>query len=835
MLKFMFLLHRKGTWSFLISVLLLGCLFGSIPFAYHSLNSSKVALSESISTYSRGSYDILVRHPEARTDIEQKKGIVEENYLTGGQGGISLAQYKKVIDIPDVEVAAPVAILGFYTNDSGGIKLELPDMKENNGVTSIKISSETGLPDAYKYVSDTHVVSLPSGEPPIIPNRSMSLEMENEKKMVYFTLPINYNLLVAVDPEQEDKLTAQKIKIKDRLGTEKPTKYPPPIPLLVNEDNEVSMQALLEVRKSGKSEDEWKELIGQMEDLSELNKHLEDDLKNPPITKEKIDLSKELQPFRISQLALDTKGNLDQSDGGINSYLDTSVYYLTDRLDYEEAKAGDNYDFLLKPKDGKYRSLIKKEMVGQGSLPEEQRFDFQIKGTYSGKSVGNSDLNPSPLGIYSFSPVYLVLDQDGNQQKIELKKDVTPDTFLPIQASAITNLSSIELLKGEKPIDAIRVRVKDISGYDSQAETKIKQVAKTIYELTGLHTDIVAGASKQRMHVKIPETGELPSVGVVQEIWTTLGVAASITKSMDYVSLFIMLSLFLLTGIFAVVHTRSLLTVRRKEYSVLLGVGWTLRDLKKMLALEWGVKLVVAISLSVLLLLVLHQYVSMAWESILLIQFIIVIWMFLSIWFQLSRVNQRDLQVGVEKEWKKKHGNLSSIVGLAWGNFKSQLTYTGFILLSLIASLGSILFLINLLFGTRKHVQATVLGEAVNSTLFGFHLFILIALVVLTLFNLFEHTLGLIEKRQNEIKILYRIGWTNRSIRKCLFIEFSLTYFIGFFLSLFLGFGMYLLFYTDFPVPIYLQVPCMAIVMALYLLIGFYYLSLKISKLNRHM
>ncbi|MDT2277120.1 hypothetical protein P7H20_22930 [Paenibacillus larvae] len=128
----------------------------------------------------------------------------------------------------------------------------------------------------------------------------------------------------------------------------------------------------------------------------------------------------------------------------------------------------------------------------------KRSFDYQITGTYSGKSIGNSDLDPSPLGIYSFSPVYLVLDQDGNKQNIELKKDLTPDTFLPIQASAITNLSNIELLKGETPIDAIRVRVKDIGGYDSQTEAKIKKVAKSIYELTGLHTDIVAGASKNR-------------------------------------------------------------------------------------------------------------------------------------------------------------------------------------------------------------------------------------------------------------------------------------------------------------------------------------------------
>ncbi|MDT2294892.1 hypothetical protein P7H15_21680 [Paenibacillus larvae] len=87
------------------------------------------------------------------------------------------------------------------------------------------------------------------------------------------------------------------------------------------------------------------------------------------------------------------------------------------------------------------------------------------------------------------------------------------------------------------------------------------------------------------------------------------------------------------------------------------------------------------------------------------------------------------------------------------GDFKSQLAYTGYIVLSLAASLGTILFLLNMLFGTRKNVQTTFLGEAVNLNMFGFHLFILVALVVLILFNLFEHAAGLIGKRK--MKLLF--------------------------------------------------------------------------------
>ncbi|MGB9890802.1 hypothetical protein, partial [Thermogutta sp.] len=61
----------------------------------------------------RTTYDILVRPTGARSPIEDRHGLVEVNHLSSISGGITITQYETIKAIPDVEVAAPIAMLGY--------------------------------------------------------------------------------------------------------------------------------------------------------------------------------------------------------------------------------------------------------------------------------------------------------------------------------------------------------------------------------------------------------------------------------------------------------------------------------------------------------------------------------------------------------------------------------------------------------------------------------------------------------------------------------------------------------------------------------------------------
>ena len=58
-------------------------------------------------------YDILVRPRGARTAVENRTGTVQPDFLSGIYGGITMAQYHQIQQVPGVQVAAPIAMVGY--------------------------------------------------------------------------------------------------------------------------------------------------------------------------------------------------------------------------------------------------------------------------------------------------------------------------------------------------------------------------------------------------------------------------------------------------------------------------------------------------------------------------------------------------------------------------------------------------------------------------------------------------------------------------------------------------------------------------------------------------
>jgi hypothetical protein len=82
--------------------LLLGLVVATSGFIVLTGNTETARL-EVIGTVhdsARGAYDILVRPAGARTDLETQSGLVRPNFLSGQYGGISMAQYERIRQIP---------------------------------------------------------------------------------------------------------------------------------------------------------------------------------------------------------------------------------------------------------------------------------------------------------------------------------------------------------------------------------------------------------------------------------------------------------------------------------------------------------------------------------------------------------------------------------------------------------------------------------------------------------------------------------------------------------------------------------------------------------------
>jgi putative ABC transport system permease protein len=95
--------------------LLAGILLATTAFTVLTAASRTAQLRTvgTVSAHFVPAYDILVRPKGARTALETETDTVQPNFLSGIYGGITMAQYRRIAQIPGVQVAAPVAMVGY--------------------------------------------------------------------------------------------------------------------------------------------------------------------------------------------------------------------------------------------------------------------------------------------------------------------------------------------------------------------------------------------------------------------------------------------------------------------------------------------------------------------------------------------------------------------------------------------------------------------------------------------------------------------------------------------------------------------------------------------------
>jgi putative ABC transport system permease protein len=105
------LLHRRSR-TLTIGV---GILVAAVSFVLltTAVSTSALEVRGTLAKNWKSAYDILVRPPGAATPLELEQGLVADNYLSGIFGGITTSQWRAVLRIPGVEVAAPIANVGY--------------------------------------------------------------------------------------------------------------------------------------------------------------------------------------------------------------------------------------------------------------------------------------------------------------------------------------------------------------------------------------------------------------------------------------------------------------------------------------------------------------------------------------------------------------------------------------------------------------------------------------------------------------------------------------------------------------------------------------------------
>ncbi|MEU8080932.1 ABC transporter permease [Catellatospora citrea] len=74
--------------------------------------TARLQVKDVVDAQFRPPYDILVRPAGTRTEVEAGRATVMPAFLSGTYGGISLDAWRRIQAVPDVEIAAPVAMVG---------------------------------------------------------------------------------------------------------------------------------------------------------------------------------------------------------------------------------------------------------------------------------------------------------------------------------------------------------------------------------------------------------------------------------------------------------------------------------------------------------------------------------------------------------------------------------------------------------------------------------------------------------------------------------------------------------------------------------------------------
>ena len=112
---------RRLAWSQLrfgtvrLVALLIGMLLATTAFTVLTATSSTSQLrtTGTVAAHSAPAYQILVRPRGNRTALEAKDGVVQPDFLSGINGGITRQQDQQIARLPGVSVAAPVALVGY--------------------------------------------------------------------------------------------------------------------------------------------------------------------------------------------------------------------------------------------------------------------------------------------------------------------------------------------------------------------------------------------------------------------------------------------------------------------------------------------------------------------------------------------------------------------------------------------------------------------------------------------------------------------------------------------------------------------------------------------------
>ncbi len=580
----------------------------------------------------RPTYDLVVLPPQAKIPTNPS---VPSDLLAGYGGGISMQQYEQIKNLPGIEVAAPIAYVGYihmpvpaiYFSDhsypTGYYQLDwtlsafngqrhIVELQERDIIYIISSSDSANSIGENANQQPPDVLGAFTGQI----NEAQSEVGDNPAPMP--TPDLGTFLLAAIDPAAENQLVhLDKSITSGRMLTEQDTIhldksipgnpwYNPylqktipyvQIPMLIHRSlpGQIALNAKLTLLYEGPLTPEQIVARGGIAYLQQLpGKQM---LFNGSVPLVQND------PQRFSGASLLWDGHNWQtirssSSKGIEPFyiLDFSSASAPAGLSYQSAKGPDGSTaYTLVPKGTQggevtFRDLAPLHLLKSDS-PENPGgpdifYDYEAVGEFTDNNLAaqfSNPLNWLPESTYAVPPVVLRYDVHGHP--------VLPATFLPTTNTAgfvvqpplaLTTIAAARELVGEHCITAIRVRVAGVVNPGQESWKHIQQVAQEIRQQTGLQVVVTLGSSPQPTLVYVPGVGfgelgadrNIAPIGWVEERWIHIGVGLTYLKQLGSTRLLLLGTVLAVCLGYLAVAFSALVSSQRREFAILSVLGW---------------------------------------------------------------------------------------------------------------------------------------------------------------------------------------------------------------------------------------------------------------------
>jgi hypothetical protein len=617
--------------------LLAGMLVAATAFTVLTAASRTAQLRTvgAVSAHFRPAYDILVRPRGAGTTLETQTGTVQPNFASGIYGGITMAQYHRIQLVPGVQVAAPIAMVG-YALERLAVPVLLPAGDYSRPgrqlyrytTTWVSAGGTTRItqPASYLYLTPDRLRLSSTGTVyEILPSRSRVTVCPGSAALagpfspaaqsngwcwskingtagffvlgglahrVFATVDWAFPMLIAaIDPAAEAKLDGLNRAVtfgrylKENAGDGSTPNGQPTFPVLSATNSGIGEYAVTQVQRLPAP--------AAPVILSPAGMAREAAVGGRTVLTTRVSAQ---QAYR-QVLKLGTTPGRDEVVGkywtaGPTRYLRSGNGALTAiraRNPQSVWQPGQVTIALLAPPmdelQSQYRALQGHGYSGGAGITGAPL--AQLVGEFDQARIQPFDpLSRVPLGPYQPATV---APADAASRAALHGGDLLPSLnlggYVSQPVNLITTLAALPALENSgnfsgnlhtsDPISVIRVRVAGVTGPNPVSLERIREVGQQIAVSTGLKVDIVAGSSPEPTVVDLP-AGKFGQPALeLSESWVKKGVAVAILTAIDKKSVLLFTLILVVCVLFVANSATAAVRGRRQELGVLACLGWT--------------------------------------------------------------------------------------------------------------------------------------------------------------------------------------------------------------------------------------------------------------------